>query len=410
MLDKGMELIPFPIQIRGYRSIMNVLKVVAKNMPFPRPTLFSGPGASIEMCETIARMGTKKVLIVTDAMLVKIGLINGVKETFDRFGVEYVIYDGVLPDPTSEHVMAGLGLFKRNNCEAVLAFGGGSSMDAAKIISAMATNNKPIMKLAGFFKVWKACAPLYCIPTTAGTGSEVSVGAVISDPKTHKKNVFIDPKLVPLMASLDGSLMTGLPPHITAATGMDALTHAVEAFISRNAFYETDKNAIAAVRLIMENLPTAFHDGGNLEARQKMVLASYLAGLAFTKANLGYVHAISHNFGAFYHTPHGMGNAMVLPHVLDFSKDAVADRLAELAEVSGLKSGNESKQQLAQKFIDRIRDMLKEFNIPEKLDKLKASDIPTIAKNALKEAHFTYSVPKYMDQDQCEQLVKKMLP
>ena len=159
----------------------------------------------------------------------------------------------------------------------------------------------------------------------------------------------------------------------------------------------------------MENLPKAVKDGADVEARQNMVLASFYAGLAFTKAGVGYVHAISHNFGAFYHTPHGLGNAIVLPYILDFSKENVVDRLAQLAEVSGLKQGHESNDQLAQKFIDRVREMNEEFRIPEKLEALEEADIPAITKNALKEAHFTYAVPKYMDQQECEELIMQML-
>jgi alcohol dehydrogenase class IV len=291
----------------------------------------------------------------------------------------------------------------------VLAVGGGSSIDAAKVICARATNDKPIRKLAGMFRVFKPILPLYAIPTTAGTGSEVTVAAVVSDPVTHAKTPIMDPKVVPQMAALDGTLMTGLPAHITAATGMDALTHAVEAYISANAFEETDACALAATRLIMQNLETAVKDGSNLEARQNMALASYYAGLAFTKAGVGYVHAIAHNFGAYYHTPHGLANAIVLPYILDYSKDSSIDRLAKLAEVSGLKKGKESKAQLAQKFIDHVRAMARDFGIPEKLEALKKEDIAGITKNALKEAHFTYAVPKYMDAATCENLIAKMV-
>lgn len=402
-------MIPFSIQVTGYTNLQKMLKVVVKNLPFPKPTLFSGPGSALQLCDAIAQMDQKNVLIVTDAMLVKLGLLDGITARLDAVGVKYSIFDGVLPDPTYDQVEDGLAILKKNNCDSVLAVGGGSSIDAAKVIAARATNNKSIRKLAGMFKVFKAILPLYAIPTTAGTGSEVTVAAVVSDPKTHEKTPIMDPKVVPLMAALDATLMTGLPAHITSATGMDALTHAVEAYLSANAIGDTDANAIAATKLIMGNLSTAVKDGKNLEARQNMALASYYAGLAFTKAGVGYVHAIAHNFGAYYHTPHGLANAIVLPHILDYSKDAVIDRLAKLAEVSGLKKGKETKAQLAQLFIDKIRSMCKEFGIPEKLESLKKEDIPAITKNALKEAHFTYAVPKYMDAATCENLIAKMI-
>jgi alcohol dehydrogenase len=402
-------MIPFAFQVTGYKNLQKVLKVVVKTLPFPKPTLFSGPDSSLKLCEAMAQMDTRKVLLVTDAMLVKIGLLNKITQKLDELGIEVVIFDGVQPDPTYDQIEAGLAVLKENNCEAVLAVGGGSSIDAAKVICARATNDKPVRKLAGMFKVFKAILPLYAIPTTAGTGSEVTIAAVVSDPETHEKKAIMDPKLVPMMAALDGTLMTGLPANITAATGMDALTHAVEAYISANAIPETDAYALAAVRLIMENLPKVVKQGDDLEGRQNMALASYYAGLAFTKAGVGYVHAIAHNFGALYHTPHGLANSIVLPYVLDYSKEMVIERMAKLGEVSGLKTGRDTMDQLAQKFIDHVRALCKELDIPAVLSDLKPEDIPAISRNALKEAHFTYAVPKYMDQEACEDLVSKMV-
>ncbi|MFD2231259.1 iron-containing alcohol dehydrogenase [Alkalimarinus sediminis] len=399
----------FSLQVKGYQGLMGAMKFAAKVVPMPKPTLFTGIDSSLELCDAIGQMGTKKILIVTDAMLVKLGVLDKIQKKLTENNIEFVIYDGVLPDPTYDQVENGLNAYKQNKCEAILAVGGGSPIDAAKVIAARATNNRAIKKLAGMFKVWSAPAPLFAIPTTAGTGSEVTIAAVVSDPVTHQKTPLIDPKLVPMMAALDAGLMTGLPAPVTSATGMDALTHAVEAFISKNASAETDGYAIAATRLIMENLSTAVKKGDNIEARQNMALASYYAGLAFTKASLGYVHAISHNFGAKYSTPHGLGNAIVLPYVLDYSKAEINERLAELAKVSGLKTGKESNSELAQKFIDKIRAMLKEFNIPEKLEALKPEDIPEIARLALKEAHYNYPVPKYMDQETCEEFIKQMV-
>jgi alcohol dehydrogenase class IV len=399
----------FSLQVKGYQGLMGALKIAAKVIPMPKPTLFTGVDSSLELCDAVAHVGTKKLLIVTDAMLVKLGILDKIQKRLTENKIEFVIYDGVLPDPTYDQVEKGLTVYQKNNCDAILAVGGGSPIDAAKVIAARATNHRPIKKLAGMFKVFSAPAPLFAIPTTAGTGSEVTIAAVVSDPVTHHKTPLIDPKLVPMMASLDAGLMTGLPQQVTSATGMDALTHAVEAFISKNASNETDGYALAATRLIMANLPTAVKQGDNLEARQNMALASYYAGLAFTKASLGYVHAISHNFGAKYSTPHGLGNAIVLPYVLDYSKAEIIDRLAILADVSGLKNGKESNEELAQKFIDKIRAMLKDFNIPSKLEALKPQDIPEIAKLALKEAHYNYPVPKYMDQATCENFIRQMV-
>lgn len=399
----------FPLQVRAYKGIMNAIKLATKIVPMPKPTLFSGPGSSLELCDAIAQLGVKKVMIVTDSMLVKLGLLKGIEKRLKKHGVETVIFDGVLPDPSYDQINSGLAFLKQHNSEAILAIGGGSSIDAAKVIAAGATNNKAIDKMVGMFRVWKAPLPFFAIPTTAGTGSEATVGAVISDPITHKKGLIIDPKLMPMMAALDASLMTGLPAPITAATGMDALTHAIEAYLSLNASHETNGYALAATRLIMKNLPKVMADGSDLVARQNMAQASFYAGLAITKASLGYVHAISHNLGAYYGTPHGIGNAIVLPYVLDYSKTSAASRLAELAVVSGLKRANETDAQLAQTFIDHIRGMLDSFDIPRQLDALQTDDIPAIAKSALKEAHYNYPVPRYLNQGACEQLLNQMV-
>jgi alcohol dehydrogenase len=398
----------FPVKVQYYKGLARALKVAAAVIPMPKPTLFSGADSSLEMCDAISQLGVKKLLIVTDEVLVSIGLLDGITNRLTDVGVKFVIYDKILPDPTYTQAEDGLKILRKNNCDAVLAIGGGSPIDASKAIAALATNNKPIKKMAGLFKLRRAPLPFFAIPTTAGTGSEVTIVSVLSDPITHQKTPIIDPKLVPMMAALDGKLMRGLPPTVTAATGMDALTHAIESYISVNATSDTEAYSIAATKLIMQNLGTAVKDGNNIEARQNMAMASYYAGLAFTKASVGYVHAIAHNFGALYQTPHGLANSIVLPHVLDYSKDQITDRLADLAIASGLKKGSESKQQLANKFIKQIRTMLSEFNIPSQLDALKQEDVPKIAKLALEEAHMNYPVPKYMDQKTCESLILKM--
>ncbi|MGH8454407.1 MAG: iron-containing alcohol dehydrogenase [Nevskiales bacterium] len=423
-------MILFALEVLFLRIYMIIFKFVTWLLPFREPELFDGPGSSLKLCAAIAKTGHKKVLLVTDGMLRKIGLLDGIEAELKKQGVDYVIYDGVEPNPTIDQVETGLKMLKDNGCTAVMAVGGGSSMDAAKIIAARAagnpallarfisfflhgpskaSSNPPIAKMAGLFLVFWRPLPMFVVPTTAGTGSEVTIAAVISDPANTRKFAIIDLKLVPQLAALDPELMKGLPPAITSATGMDALTHAVEAFVSNNALRRTDEKALEATRLIMKYLPTAVKDGNNLEARQNMALASYLAGWAFTQAGVGYVHAIAHNFGAYYHTPHGLANAIVMPHVLDYSKDNCIPRLAKLAMAGGLKTGNESEAELAGKFIARIRTMNQEFGIPDRLQALKATDIPAIATAALSEARFTYAVPRYMDKKTCENLIRQML-
>lgn len=403
--------IPFPLQERFYRSLTGGLKYVVKalQLVIKLPEIFAGPGASLLLCDAVAGTGVKRLLLVTDAMLVKLGLVEPLLARLTELGVTVTVYDGVLPDPAVEQCDEALTLLQRTDCEAVLAVGGGSAMDCAKIVAARATNDKSVWDMTGFFKVSYAPLPIYCIPTTAGTGSEVSVGAVVSDPVHKRKLPIIDYKLVPRMAALDGRLMTGLPRNGTAATGMDALTHAIEAYISRIATKESDQMALEAVSLIMRHLPRVMANGQDEESRQMMAWAAYRAGLAFSRAGLGYVHGIAHNFGAYYHTPHGWANAIVLPYVLEYSKTTCTERLADLARVSGLARGNESAAVLADRLIDHIRQMKSDFGIPAGLKDLRPEDIPAIAEAALAEAHMSYAVPHYMSQTACEALVKQMM-
>ena len=284
-------------------------------------------------------------------------------------------------------------------------------IDAAKVIGAMVVSGKSPAQLVGMLKVGKPMLPLFAVPTTAGTGSEVTVAAVVTDPVAHAKAAVIDPKLVPAAAALDPALTTGMPKPITAATGMDALTHAVEAYMNRWPHAETGFHAVSAVRMIFANLPRACEDGGNLEAREAMLVASFYAGLAFTKAYVGYVHAFSHKVGGMYGVPHGLGNAILLPYVLDFIKDAplAEQRLAELAVAIGAGKEGEPRAALAQRFVERVRELNRAVGIPEKLAALKAEDIPAVARAAMIEAHRDYPVPKNMSLGDAEALLRRCL-
>ncbi len=375
-------------------------------LPDQIPLTFVGVDSTRELCDAIAQTHAQKVLVVTDAVLVKIGLVDRVVESLRAAGVDVSIYAGVEPDPTFDQTQAGLEQLQKEGCDAVLAVGGGSSMDASKLIAALATNPVAVSKLEGMMKVRRAPMPLYAIPTTAGTGSEVTLVAVVSDPESHAKKFFMDPKLLPLMVALDPSLMLELPPAITAATGMDALTHAVESFIAKTSKASTERYARIAVRLIFDHLGSAFSEGSNIGARRAMALASYYAGLAFTRTSVGYVHAIAHTFGAYYQTPHGLANAIVLPHVLEFSKGPAEAQLAELAQLVGLEAASPAEG--AQDFIVAVRELMNRIEIPATLEALKESDIPAIARQALAEAHLNYPVPRYMSQSECEALLARM--
>jgi len=384
-----------------------VSKLVFKLVPDRIPLTLLGAGCSADLCASIAQLGVGKILIVTDAMLVKLGIVAKITDALERNGVRWCIYDGVEPDPTFDHVEAGLAMLRREGCDAVLAVGGGSPMDASKLIAAAATNDRPLRKLAGLFKVRTTPLPLFAIPTTAGTGSEVTLAAVVSDPVTHAKQFAVDPKLLPLMAALDPLLMLGLPPPVTAATGMDALTHAVESYLAITSTPQTERYAMAAIKLIFANLPRACSEGSDVEVRKSMAMASYYAGIAFTRTSVGYVHAIAHTFGAYYRTPHGLANAIVLPHVLEFSAVVAGRRVAQMARILGLEA--EGDAALARAFIDAVRDLMGRVGIPSTLEALKRSDIPAIAKQAVAEASMNYPVPRYMTETECGELIGRML-
>ncbi len=394
----------------GLGAIMRGAGLVTRFIPIPQPTLLVGPGSSARLGQAVAGFGHEKILIVTDSVISKLGLLKPMTDALTAGGAQFVVFDEITPDAPIPLVEKGIAFYQEHGCDAIVAFGGGSSMDASKAIAVSISNPKPLRQLAGYLKGLRSPVKIYAVPTTAGTGSEVTVAAVISDPEKHTKLVIVDPRMVPKMAALDPSLMTGLPPHITAATGIDALTHAVEAFIGHWTTPYSDGMALSAVGLIFENLRTAYTNGKNLEAREKMALASTYAGFAFTRANVGYVHAIAHQFGGLYHTPHGLANAIMLPHVLKYSSPAITERLALLAVRAKVGTDDEASSVLAQKFIDAVDQLNADLNIPTHLDALQESDIPALAKAACFEAHTGYPVPRYMSQAQCEDLIRQVLP
>lgn len=395
----------------GLGGLMKGVGKIMRFVPIPQPELLVGPGSSGQLGQAVAGFGHAKILIVTGGSLPRRGLLKPLTDALDAGGTQYVVFDEITPDAPLPLVEKGIDLFRSNGCDAIVAVGGGSPMDAAKAIAVAAANpRKSLRQLAGYFKGLRSPVKIYAVPTTAGTGSEVTVAAVIADPANERKLVLVDFRMVPKMAALDPNLMTGLPPHITATTGVDALTHAVEAFVGNWKTPTSDRMALSAVELIFENLRTAYHDGGNLAAREKMALASTHAGLAFTRANVGYVHAIAHQFGGRYHTPHGLANGIMLPHVLRYSMPAITERLAQLAVCAKVGTENESPQALAEKFLDAVEQLNAELQIPTTLDALQASDIPDLAAAALHEAHTGYPVPRYMTQLQCEDMIRKVLP
>lgn len=393
------------------RTFQVLMKVAMPLFSFTVPELLTGAGAIKKLPARIKSQGLKKILIVTDKGIMGIGLLEGFFSVLKENGIDYYIYDEVEPNPSIQNIENGLTQYNSNRCEAIVAVGGGSSMDCAKIIGARASKPKQtILKMRGKFHVRKALPPLFAVPTTAGTGSETTIAAIVSNPDTHEKFAVLDTKLIPPVAVLDPELTIGLPPHITASTGMDALTHAVEAYISRGSTKYTDEYAEKATKMIINNLEAVYKDGSNLEKRNELLLASFYAGIAFTRAAVGYVHAIAHNFGGQYGVPHGLANAIVLPFVLESSREQAKEKLAQLARISGIGKGDDSSDQLSLKFIEKIKAMNYNMNIPTSVQELMEKDIPLIAKRALSEAHPDYPVPRMLKKSECEDLIRRLLP
>ena len=392
-----------------FRAYQSVFKIAMFAFDWSEPETLEGPGAIRKLPEFIKSKGVKKVLIVTDKGLMGIHLLDSLFEEMTKAGVEYVVYDGTEPNPSIENIEDARQLYVDNACEGLIAFGGGSPMDCAKAAGARVANPRiPVKKMRGVLKLVHKLPPLFAVPTTAGTGSEVTLAAVVSDRKTHEKNAINDPRLRPKYAVLDPELTTGLPPHITSTTGMDALTHAVEAYIGRSNVKSTEMYAEKATKMIFESLETAYNDGKNVEARDTMLKASYYAGMAFTRAYVGYVHAIAHNLGGFYGIPHGLANAVILPYVLEYYGETAHARLAKLAVIAGVKTDGTDKEK-AEAFIEAIKQMNKNMNIQDKFDCIKEEDIPTIVKRALKEGNPLYPVPKIMDAADCEAVIRRLM-
>jgi alcohol dehydrogenase class IV len=394
----------------GLPAAKRAAGVVTRLLPIPQPTLMVGPGSSARLGQAINDFGHRRLLIVTDGIISKLGLMQPLVDALTRGGTAFVVFDEVTADAPIPLIEQGIELFTRERCDAIVAFGGGSVMDAAKVIGLAAANGKHPRQLVGYFRGLHGPAPIYAVPTTAGTGSEVTVAAVVSDPEHERKLVIADTRIVPKMAALDPQLMTGLPAAVTAATGMDALTHAIEAYIGYWGTRYTDRMALSAVGMIYDNLPVAYANGNDLGARETMALASTYAGLAFTRANVGNVHAIAHQLGGKYHTPHGLANAILLPHVLRFSLPAITDKLAVLAVRAKVGHEGEPQDELAGKFLDSIDALEESVSIPRQLDALREEDIPALAEAACWEADTNYPVPRRMTQADCEALLRQILP
>lgn len=396
---------------RGYcRVFQGAMKLAMPFLRIREPQKISGLD---KLAEHVEKQGRKSVLIVTDDVLHnKLHLIDGLKENLSGRGVKVTVYDKTVPNPTIDNIEEAYALYKENECEAIVAFGGGSPMDCAKGVGCRVANpNKLIPQMKGVLKVGhkNSFPDLYAVPTTSGTGSEATLAAIVSNSETKEKYPIEDPVIVPKYAVLDPNLTLGLPPHITSTTGMDALTHAVESYIGSENTELTNDRAVKAVKLIFTWLKVAYDDGKNVKARGYMQDASYMAGVAFTRAYVGNVHAMAHALGGFYHTPHGLANAVILPYILDFYGESAYTKLAELADCVGIKGASVGDK--ARNFIQAIKDMNDYMKIPTTINGIQEEDIPTMAERAFKEANPLYPVPKIMSkQDFIDMYHKIMTP
>ena len=393
-----------------YRINQKILKLGLCFMNWKEPTVFDGEGAVLQLPAFIKEKGINRVLIVTDKGLMSLHLLDPLFLELQKQGIYYVVYDDVQPNPTIPNIECCKDTYINHKCQGIIAFGGGSPMDCAKAAGARVVKPKQsVRKMRGYLKVGRKLPPFFAVPTTAGTGSETTLAAVVTDPETHEKNAIADMALRPKYAVLDPALTIGLPPHITSTTGMDALTHAVEAYIGKSNVKSTIKYAEDATILIHQNLERAYHNGKDMNARHNMLKASYYAGCAFTRAFVGYVHAIAHNLGGMYGTPHGLANAVIMPYVLEWYGKAAHKRLAKLADIIGITTKEMTDEQKANAFIEEIKRMNKEMNIPEKFDFIKEEDIPLLVKRALKEGNPGYPVPKIMKPEDCEKVIRQLM-
>lgn len=393
-----------------YRTYQAVFGLAARALPWRKSEVVSGAGCVSEIPGLLEKENVAKPLVVTDKGLMAAGVAPRVMAALDAAAVPYALYDAVEANPSINTVEAVRRLYMDERCDGLVAIGGGSAMDAAKAAAARAANpGRSVEQLGGLLKVKNPIAPFVAVPTTAGTGSETTIAALVTDTATHHKYAVMDLKLIPRYAVLDPELTVGLPPRITAATGMDALTHAVEAYLCvHNTTSETVAYAESAVHTIFHQLERAYADGADLRAREEMLSASYKAGFAFTRAGVGNVHAIAHTLGGLYNTPHGLANAVILPIVLEDYGRCVYKKLAKLAACAGIAEKGAGDEANAKAFIAEIRAMNRRMGIPTGFDFIREEDIPQMIRWALHEANPTYPVPVLYDAARCRAVIERV--
>ena len=390
---------------RGYQICF---RLALPLLPYRQPELLT---AVTDIPSLLQREHIGRVLLITDAPLRALGLTQELEKALSQAGIACAVYDGVVPNPTVDNVEQCRALYLESGAQAMIAFGGGSPMDCAKAAGArIARPQKAVQAMGGLLKVLRKTPLLIAVPTTAGTGSETTLAAVITDPATHYKYPIHDFALIPDAAVLDYHVTLGLPKQITATTGMDALTHAVEAYIGRSTTKLTRAMAEESVTLIAKYLLRAYRDGQDAEARTQMLQAAYDAGIAFTRSYVGYVHGVAHSLGGQYGVPHGLANAVILPYFLEEYGPSCHKALARLARKAGIAEETSADEPAARAFIAWVWEMNRAMEIPSCIPEIRAADIPALAAHAAKESNPLYPVPKLMDARELETMYYKLMP
>ena len=396
----------FVLKKLGCRAIQLGFRCVTPLMPYREPKIIP---STAQVGDVLKAEKRESVLILTSKSVLKNGLTDALLESLTRNEIKYTVYGNVRPDPTVDTVEEILSVYLENGCDSLIAIGGGSAMDAAKAVGArVAYSHNTVGQLRGLLRITRKIPTLVAIPTTAGTGSEVTPAAVIIDSAKQSKYALMSFPLIPRYAVLDAKMTYTLPPSMTATTGMDTLTHALEAYIGGCTTKETRELAIEAIRLVFENIEVAYNDGYNETARDNMLRASYKAGLAFSRSFVGYVHAISHSLGGKYGVAHGWTNAIVMPYVLEAYGESAYKKLHCLEVAAGVASENDTDELGAKKLISAIREMNRRMDIPDRITQIRREDIPELARHAYKEATPLYPVPRLMDREELEAIYRKL--
>lgn len=387
------------------------IAIYLKILKTPKQQVFTGSDSTFNLIKSMKKEKFNKVFVVTDKNIMKLNLIGTLLSSLKANNIDYYIFDEVESDPSIETVEKGFNLYVENNCDSILAVGGGSVIDCSKVIGARVSDPKrSVLKMKRLIGgVRKFNVPFMVISTTAGTGSENTYYALITNKQTKEKYPLLSNKYLPSYVALQPDITVNLPINITAYTGMDALTHAVESYVGTMSIYFKDdkRQGLEATKMVLDNLEKVYKEPTNLKYRENMLIASYKAGLAFRKIGIGYVHNFAHRMGEFYHIPHGLANAIILPYILEYMLPKASKSLSELAVYCKLGNKDEDELTLANRFIDKVKQLNKEMKIPNKIKEIKEKDYDELVKRILKESYLCGN-PRLMSKKDCKDMLTKI--